>query len=175
MVIVGIGCVLGILLGLLSVTLFGVPFTLGTGGGVLISGLVFGWLRAIHPTFGEIPTGAQWVFTNFGLNLFIACVGLTAGPMAINAFKSTGIILFFAGVILTLTPHILGLVFGRLVLKINPLLLLGALTGAGTATPSLNVLKEASGSSVPALGYAVPFAVGNFVLTVWGTIIVHLI
>ena len=175
MVVVGIGCVLGTLLGLLSVPLFGVPLTLGVGGGVLVSGLIFGWLRAVHPTFGEVPTSAQWVFTNFGLNLFIACVGLAAGPKAVDALKSTGFILFFAGVILTLTPHILGLIFGRAVLKMNPLLLLGALTGAGTATPSLNVLKEASDSSVPALGYAVPFAFGNFILTVWGTIIVHLI
>ncbi|MFH1665120.1 MAG: aspartate-alanine antiporter [Candidatus Omnitrophota bacterium] len=175
MVIVGIGCVLGTLLGLLSVPVFGIPLTLGVGGGVLVSGLVFGWLRSLHPTFGQIPAGAQWVFTNFGLNLFIACVGLTAGPKALDALKSAGLVLFFAGVILTLTPHILGLIFGRFVLKMNPLLLLGALTGAGTATPSLNVLKEASDSSVPALGYAVPFAIGNFILTVWGTLIVHLV
>ncbi len=175
MVIVGVGCVLGTLLGLAAVPIAGIPLTLGIGGGVLLSGIVFGWLRSLHPTFGQIPTGAQWVFTNFGLNLFIACVGLTAGPKAVDALRSTGLILFFAGVVLTLTPHILGLIFGRFVLKMNPLLLLGALTGAGTATPSLNVLKEASDSSVPALGYTVPYAFGNFILTVWGAIIVHLV
>ncbi|MFH1837837.1 MAG: aspartate-alanine antiporter [Candidatus Omnitrophota bacterium] len=174
MVIVGVGCVLGSLLGLAAVPVFGIPLTLGIGGGVLLSGIVFGWLRSVHPTFGQIPTGAQWVFTNFGLNLFIACVGLTAGPKALVALKQTGMVLFFAGAILTLTPHILGLIFGRLVLKMNPLLLLGALTGAGTVTPALNVLKESSESSVPALGYTVPYAFGNFILTIWGTVIVHL-
>ena len=174
MVIVGIGCVLGTLLGLVVVPIAGIPLTLGIGGGVLLSGIVFGWLRSVHPTFGQIPTGAQWVFTNLGLNLFIACVGLTAGPKAIDALKQTGITLFMAGAILTLTPHILGLIFGRLVLKMNPLLLLGGLTGAGTVTPALNVLKESSDSSIPALGYTVPYAFGNFILTIWGTVIVHL-
>jgi len=173
LIMVGAGCILGTLIGLLAVTVAGIPITLGIGGGVLVSGLVFGWLRTVHPTFGQIPSGAQWVFTDLGLNLFIACVGLMAGPRAIHALRTTGISLFFAGVILTLTPHILGIIFGRKVLRLNPVLLFGALTGAGTITAALNALKEESGSSAPALGYTVPYAFGNVLLTIWGTVIVH--
>jgi len=173
LVIVGLGCVLGTLIGLIMVPVMGIPLTLGVGGGVLLSGLVFGWLRSVHPTFGQIPGGAQWVFTDLGLNLFIACVGLTAGPRAIHALQTTGASLLLAGVILTLTPHIIGLIFGRLVLKMNPVLLFGALTGAGTSTATLNALKEEANSPMPVLGYTVPFAFGNVLLTIWGIVLVN--
>ena len=173
LVMMGLGCVLGALIGLIVIPVMGIPITLGIGGGVLLSGLVFGWLRSLHPTFGQIPSGAQWVFTDLGLNLFIACVGLTAGPRAIHALQTTGASLFLAGVILTLTPHTIGLIFGRLVLKMNPVLLLGALTGAGTCTATLNALKEEADSAVPVLGYTVPFAFGNVLLTIWGTVLIN--
>jgi len=173
LVMVGLGCVLGTLIGLIMVPVMGIPITLGVGGGVLVSGLVFGWLRSLHPTFGQIPSGAQWVFTDLGLNLFIACVGLTAGPRAMYALQTTGASLFLAGVILTLAPHAISLIFGRLVLKMNPVLLLGALTGAGTCTATLNTLKEEADSAVPVLGYTVPFAFGNVLLTIWGTVLIN--
>jgi len=174
LVMVGLGCFLGTLLGLAVIKIGEIPLTLGVGGGVLLAGLFFGWLRSYRPTFGQIPDSAQWVFTSLGLNLFIACVGLTAGPRAIEALKTQGISLFLAGIALTLIPHFLSLLFGKLFLKLNPVLLLGALTGAGTATPSLNVLKNECDSPTPALGYTIPYAFGNFILTIWGTIIVSL-
>lgn len=174
LVMVGIGCVLGTLFGLLAVRVAGIPITLGVGGGVLISGLVFGWLRTVHPTFGQIPSSAQWIFTDLGLNLFVACVGLIAGPKAIHALQTTGGSLFIAGVILTLVPHIAGIVFGKLVLKLNPVLLFGALTGSGTVTAALNTLKEEAQSAAPALGYTVCYAFGNVILTIWGVVIVSI-
>jgi putative transport protein len=175
LVMVGLGCVVGTLLGLAAVKVAGVPVTLGVGGGVLVAGLFAGWLRALHPTFGQIPGGAQWVFTDLGLNLFIACVGLTAGPKAIHAIRSTGISLFMAGAVLTLVPHVLSVLFGRYVLRLNPVLLFGSLTGAGTITAALNALKEEADSTLPALGYTVPYAFGNVLLTVWGTLLVYII
>ena len=80
---------------------------------------------------------------------------------------------FFAGVILTLVPHILSMFFGKYVLRLNPVLLFGAMTGAGTITAALNALKEEADSSPPALGYTVPYAFGNVILTVWGTVLVY--
>lgn len=170
---VGLGCVVGTLIGLVSIPVLGIPITLGVGGGILVAGLVCGWLRAVHPTFGQIPSGAQWIFTDLGLNLFIASVGLTAGPKAVHALQTTGGSVFIAGAILSVMPMIIGLVFGRFVLKLPPVLLFGALTGAGTVTPALNALKEEADSSVPALAYAVPYAFGNVILTVWGTVLIH--
>ena len=173
LVMVGLGCVIGTLIGLMAVKIGGIPITLGVGGGVLISGLIFGWLRAVHPTFGQIPNSAQWILTDLGLNLFVACIGLIAGPQAIQALIATGGTLFVAGVILTLTPHITGIIFGRLILRLNPVLLFGALTGAGTVTAALNALKEEAQSSAPAIGYTVCYAFGNVILTIWGALIIN--
>jgi putative transport protein len=173
LIFLGLGVVLGTLIGLLAVSIAGIPITLGVGGGVLVSGLLFGWLRAVHPTFGQIPAQAQWVFTDLGLNLFITCVGLAAGPRAVHALQTTGVSIFFAGVLVTLTPMIGGMVFGRVVLKMNHVLLYGALTGAETCTASLNAVKEEAGNAIPVLGYTVPYAFGNVLLTVWGTVIVN--
>lgn len=169
---VGLGCMLGTILGLLAVPIAGIPITLGVGGGVLVSGLICGWLRAVHPTFGRIPTATQWIMTDLGLNLFIACVGLIAGPRALHALQTNGGALFFAGVLVTLVPAFAGLVFGKYIIKLNPVLLFGAITGAETCTASLNALKEEADSSAPALGYTVCYAFGNVILTIWGTVIV---
>lgn len=170
---VAIGCVLGTLLGLIVVPVFGFPITLGVGGGVLVAGLICGRLRALHPTFGQIPSAAQWLLSDLGLNLFIACVGVAAGPQAVHAFKTNGPTIFLAGIAVTLIPIIAGLFFGRKVLKMNPLLLLGALTGAHNITAALNMLTEESKSSIPVLGYAVPYAFANVLLTIWGSVIVN--
>jgi putative transport protein len=170
---VGLGCALGILLGVLTIPVFGVPITVGLGGGVLISGLTFGWLRSKHPTFGQIPSSAQWIFTDFGLNLFVACIGLSVGSSVIYDLEMMGPTIIIAGAIVTLTPMIVGLLFGKFVLKLNPLLLFAALSGAETMTPVLMSLKEESESSVATLGYTIPFAFANVFLTVLGAVIVN--
>ncbi len=138
-----------------------------------MSGLAFGWLRSVHPTFGQIPGAAQWIFIDLGLNLFIACIGLTAGSEAVSALQTIGGSLLLSGVVVTLTPMIIGFLFGRQVLKLNPVLLLGALTGGGTCTAALNVVKEDADSPAPTLGYTVSYAFGNIFLTIWGVVIVN--
>jgi putative transport protein len=62
----------------------------------------------------------------------------------------------------------------RYVLRMNPLILLGACAGAGTITAALRALQEESGSKVPAIGYTVPYAIGNILLTAWGPVLVAL-
>lgn len=175
LVTVGIGLILGILVGLVAIKIGGIPITLGVGGGVLVSGLFFGWLRSVKPTFGLIPIATVWIFTDLGLNFFIACVGISAGPRALDALRTAGINIFLAGVCLTSIPHILTWIFGLYLLKLNPVLLLGAMTGAGTCTAALNSVKDDAKSAVPVIGYTVPYAIGNVLLTVWGALIVSLV
>ena len=174
LVMVGLGIVLGTLMGLLVLHVGNLPITLGVGGGVLVSGLVFGWLRSVHPTFGQIPAGAQWLLSDLGLNLFIACVGVSAAVQAVQAFETTGLSVFLAGVVLSLLPIILGLLFGRYLLKMNIVLLLGAVAGARVITAALNTLQEDAESTAPALGYAVPYAFSNVLLTVFGSVIISI-
>ncbi|WP_427873918.1 hypothetical protein [Flavobacterium sp. MMS24-S5] len=167
-IFVGLGIVLGGLLGLLSVTLFGVSVTLTTSGGALVMGLIFGWLHSRTPVFGRIPEPALWIFDNVGLAAFIGLVGLAAGSSFISGLKETGFGILLAGVAVALIPHIIGLYFGRYVLKINPLILLGAQTGAGTSTIGLKAVQDASGSKFPVLGYTIPYALANILLTAFG-------
>lgn len=175
LVAVGLGLIAGTLLGLLVITIGGIPVTLGLGGGVLVVGIFFGWLRSTRPVWGMIPGPTQWIFINLGLNLFIACVGISAGPRAIAALKQAGVSILLAGVCLTTVPHLLTWIFGRYLVKLNPALLLGAMTGAGTCTAALNSVKEDAKSVVPVIGYTVPYAIGNVLLTVWGALIVSII
>ena len=151
----------------------GIPLTLGTGGGVLAAGLVCGWLRSMHPTFGRIPDGGQWLLNDLGLSLFVACIGLASGKAALAALQTTGLSIFIAGVVLALVPIIIGALFGRYALKMNPILLLGALTGARVIPQAMTALEEDAESSTLSLGFAAPFAFGNVFLTIMGSIIVN--
>ena len=144
------------------------------GGGVLVAGLLCGWLRSIHPTFGQIPSGAQWILGDLGLNLFVACVGISAGPQALQALRTTGLPVFLGGMVVTALPIIIVLIFGLKVLKMNPVLLFGATTGAHNCTASLNVVIEVSHSPLAVLGYAAPYAFANVLLTVFGSLIVNI-
>ena len=171
MIFVGLGIFVGGLFGLLSITVGGLPLTLTASGGALVMGLVFGWLRAVYPTFGRIPEPAMWVFDTVGLTVFMAVVGLAAGPSFVTGIQTTGISLVFVGLLVATLPHALTILFGRYVLGMNPLILLGACAGAGTMTAALKAVQEEAHSKLPALGYTVPYAVGNILLTAWGPVI----
>jgi len=172
MIFVGLGIVLGGLVGLLTITIGGLPLTLTASGGALIMGLIFGWLRAVHPTFGRIPVSAMWIFDTVGLTVFMACVGLAAGPSFFSGLQKSGISLVFVGLVIAVLPHTVSILFGRYVLKMNPVIVLGACSGAGTITAALRAIQEEAQSDLPALGYTVPYAIGNIVLTAWGPVLV---
>jgi putative transport protein len=174
MIFVGAGIFLGGLVGLLTVTIAGLPITLTASGGALIMGLVFGWLRAVRPTFGRIPEAAMWVFDTVGLTVFMGVVGLSAGPSFVSGLQRSGASLILVGLVVAVLPHTVAILFGRYVLRMNPLILLGACSGAGTITAALRAVEEESQSKLPALGYTVPYAVGNILLTAWGPVIVAL-
>jgi putative transport protein len=174
MIFVGLGIFIGGLVGLLTVTVGGLPLTLTASGGALIMGLVFGWLRAVRPTFGRIPEAAMWVFETVGLTVFIGVVGLSAGPSFVTGLKNSGVSLILVGLVVAVLPHTAAILFGRFVLRMNPVILLGACCGAGTITAGLRAVQEEAQSTLPALGYTVPYALGNILLTAWGPVIVAL-
>ena len=173
-VFVGLGIFLGGLVGLLAINVGGLPLSLTASGGALIMGLVFGWLRSVRPTFGRIPEPALWVFDTVGLAVFIGVVGLGAGPGFVDGLRRTGPSLLVVGFLVAMTPHVVALLFGRYVLKMNPVILFGACAGAGTVTAALRSIQDEAQSKLPVLGYTVPYAVGNILLTAWGPVIVVL-
>lgn len=174
-VFLGLGIVLGGLLGMLSVTVLGISITLTTSGGALVMGLIFGWLHSRTPFFGAIPEPALWIFDNVGLAAFIGLVGMAAGPTFISGLKEMGFSIVISSLILAIVPHVIGLFFGKYILKMNPIILLGAQTGAGTSTIGLKAIQDASASKFPVLGYTIPYALGNILLTAWGPILVSML
>ena len=172
---IGGAITLGALVGALVWKVGGVPLTLSTAGGALISGLVFGWLRSTRPFFGRIPSSTVWFMNSVGLNVFIAVVGISAGPGFVNGLKTQGISLFLWGIFATSVPLILSMLIGKFIFRFDPAILFGACAGARTTTAALGMVCERGKSQVPALGYTVTYAVGNTLLTIWGMVLIILL
>jgi putative transport protein len=172
---IGGAIALGALIGALVFKVGGAPLTLSTAGGALISGLVFGWLRSVKPTFGRIPSSTLWFMNSVGLNVFIAVVGISAGPGFVAGLQSQGISLFLWGIVATSVPLILAMYLGKFVFRFDPAILLGCCAGARTTTAALGMICDSAKSQVPALGYTVTYAVGNTLLTIWGMVVVMLL
>ena len=172
---VGIGIVLGGLIGIPTVAIAGANIGLTTSGGALIMGLIFGWLRAKHPTFGNFPAPAQWILNTGGLCMFVGIVGISSGPNFISGLKSEGVSLVIGGLIVTLVPMIITMYLAKYWFKIKTPIALGITAGANTTTASIGAITEAAESQVPVLGYTIPYALGNTLLTIWGAIIVALL
>ena len=168
------GILLGGLIGALSVNWRGVPIGLSTSGGVLLAGLVLGYLRTVRPTFGGIPTPALALMNTLGLNAFIAIVGINAGPGFVAGVQQVGLSLFLWGAIATAVPLVLAVLLGHYVFKFHPAILFGACAGVRTTTAALGMIQDAAKSKVPALGYGMPYAIGNTLLTIFGMAVVLL-
>ncbi len=175
MAFVGAAIVIGGLIGALVFKVAGVPLTLSTAGGALIAGIVGGWLRSVRPTFGRIPTPTVWFMNSVGLNIFIAIVGISAGPGFVNGLKTQGIGLFLWGVVATTVPLVLGMFSAKYLFRFHDALTLGIVSGSRTTTASLGLVCDIAKSQVPALGYTVTYAVGNTLLTIWGMVIIMLL
>jgi putative transport protein len=166
--------VIGLLVGTLSISILGVSIGLGSAGGLLGLGLLVGYLRSVFPVFGRMPAGAQWIFTEFGLLLFMAGVGLMGGAGLLETIQSKGLLLLGIGIVVTIVPFSLAYFWGRKVFKMNPLILLGAIIGSMTSGGALNVLNDQANSSVASLGYTGAYAFANILLTVAGALIILL-
>jgi len=176
MFVVATGIVAGALIGLPAVHFGNVEIGLSLPVGVLLGGLVCGWLRSVKPgLFGRIPGPTLWVFESIGLTGFVAVVGLNAGPDFVRGLQTSGVTLLIAGALTVTVSLLLGVVVGRWVFKLHPGVLLGVCAGACTATPALAAVQEVAKSSVPSIGYGVAYAVGNVFLAIWGTVIVVLV
>lgn len=171
-VLIGLGLFIGCIVGVLTIHAGNIPISLSTSGGALISGLVCGWLRSKHPTFGRIPQPAVWLMNNLGLNMFIAVIGITSGPTFVSGLQQMGFSVFFVGIVATSLPLILGIIIGAKIFKFRPAINLGCVAGGRTTTATLGAVQDAIGSTVPAMGYTVTYAIGNTLLILMGVAIV---
>ena len=172
---IGACITVGALIGALVWKVGGVPITLSTAGGALIAGLVAGWYRSVKPMFGRIPGPTVWFMNSVGLNIFIAVVGISAGPGFVNGLRTQGIGLFLWGALATTVAVSLGMFTAKYLFRFHDALTLGIVSGSRTTTASLGLVCDIGKSQVPALGYTVTYAVGNTLLTIWGMILILLL
>ncbi|MFL1379798.1 aspartate-alanine antiporter [Nocardiopsis protaetiae] len=173
-VYLGLGLVLGILIGQIVIPLGDADLTLGTGGGALLSGLVFGYLRARRPTFGSLHPAAAGTMKDLGLATFIAAVGMSAGPSALQLVQHYGVMLPVAAVLTTLIPATISLFVGHRFMKIEPPLLIGAVAGQQCSTPAISQVVSTAGNTVPVIAYTITYAISNILLPLTGPVIVAL-
>lgn len=174
-VYLGLGVTIGMLIGKLTVHLGSVPLSLGTGGGALLSGLVFGWFRSRHQAIGSFPPAAATMTKDLGLATFIAATGLSAAPQAGPLLAKYGVLLPFAGIGMVLVPALISLYVGRRLLRIEPPILVGAIAGQQCSTPAISAVTGVTGNSVPLIGYTVTYALSSILLPLTGPIVVGLI
>jgi putative transport protein len=170
--VVSAGIVVGGLVGALAIVLGGVPISLSTSGGALLAGLLLGYLRTIRPTFGHIPAPSLWLMNTLGLNVFIAIVGISAGPGFVSGLQQAGFSIFLWGIVATSVPLIAAVLIGHYVFKFHPAILFGVCAGVRTTTAALGMIQDVAKSKVPALGYGMPYAIGNTLLMIFGMVIV---
>ncbi|WP_172811990.1 hypothetical protein [Burkholderia sp. PAMC 28687] len=164
------------LIGLIQFKLWSVPVSIGSGGGCLLSGLLFGWLRSVHPKFAALPIGASNFLRDFGLAVFVGIVGIAAGPQALVAIRQYGLTLLLLGVAVTLIPQIVTFFFSYFVLRIrNPIEALACVAGGRSANPAFAALLSKAGNATPVVSFTVTYAVANVFLTLWGPVIVGII
>ena len=175
MAVLGASIAIGGLIGLPALRVAGVDIGLSAPVGVLLGGLVAGWLQAHRPVFGRVPDAALALLDSLGLTAFLALIGIGAGPGFVQGLRTSGLPLLTAGVVVCAVPNLVTICVGRFLLGLHPGILLGICAGGGTAPAALAALQDAAESQVPTLGYGVSYAIGNILLALCGSIIVVLI
>ncbi len=172
----GLGMFAGVLIGMIQFKIWGIPIAIGSGGGCLLSGLFFGWLRSVHPRFSAVPIGASNFLRDFGLAVFVGIVGISAGPQALVAIRQYGFTLLLLGVAVTLVPQIVTFFFSYYLLRIrNPIEALACVAGGRSANPAFAALLAKAGNATPVVSFTVTYAVANVFLTLWGPVIVGIV
>jgi putative transport protein len=175
-IVLGLAIFAGAVAGVsLAVPIGNLHIVLGSSVGTLLAGLLVGWRNSVQPLFGRVPHGAIEFMKSIGLAGFVAMIGLKAGPVFVEALREVGVSIFLAGIVVTLVPQFVGLFVGRYLLKLDPVMLLGGLSGAQTMTAALAAIQERSASPVAVLGYSGTVAFGHILITTWGTVIVWLL
>jgi putative transport protein len=172
---VSLAIFLGALVGLPAIVMGSLEIGLTAFVGVLLGGLVLGWLVSINPRLGEIPKPALWVLDSLGLAGFLALVGMQAGPGFVRGLQQSGFALVASAAIVVTAAHLTGILVGRYVLGMHPGIVLGACAGAGTSAPAIGAVLETARSRVPALSYGITYAIGNVVFALAGSLIVQVI
>ncbi|MGC9402784.1 aspartate:alanine antiporter [Vibrio genomosp. F10] len=164
--------ILGLMFGLITMTFGQVSFGLGNAVGLLLSGITLGFLRANHPTFGYVPQGALNMVKDLGLMIFMVGIGLSAGGKIFEHLSQVGPQIIGLAFLVSVVPVVIAYLVGAYILKMNRALLFGAIIGARTCAPAMDIVNDYAKSTIPALGYAGTYAIANILMTLAGTVLI---
>ena len=174
-VYMSVGLVLGLLIGKIVFHAGGIPITLGSGGGVLLSGLLFGWFRTRHMNMVFLPSGAAQLLKDMGLAGFVTVLGLNYGMQTVNTIVEHGISIFLIGALVTIIPLLITMAVGKYLLRYdNVAVFAGALSGSHSANPAFGAVLNKAENSIPTTSFAVTYALANVFLTLLGPLVVAL-
>ncbi len=157
---VSLGIIIGVLLGKVSIPVFGLNLSLGLTGGVLLAAIVLSRIGKTGNILWNVSGTSNQMLRRLGLIFFLVTVGTDAGAHLMDTLKEGGLTYFFAGVTITIIPMFITMVVGHFLFRVNFLVLLGALTGSMTSTPALSAIEPMTESNGPKIAYAAvyPFA-----------------
>jgi putative transport protein len=170
-VTLGFGIAAGWLVGLISIPVGGIPIGLGTMGGVVIAGMVVSTLRASHPALGgPMPEPARAFLESIGVDLFVTTLGLTVAPALVTALSqgSSTVLVLLLSIVCATVPTFCSWLVGLYVLKMDPMVLAGAVAGARNSTTAMRAISDKAKSNIPAFGYPVPYAFSTVVFLIYG-------
>jgi putative transport protein len=172
-VTLGLGIAAGYAVGLITVNVAGVPIGLGTMGGIVVAGMVVSIVRSINPALGgPMPEGARAFLESIGVDLFVCGLGLNVAPALVDALTH-GLSTFYVlllGLAIAVVPTFVSYVVGLYILKMDPIVLAGAVSGARNSTTAMRAISDRAHSDVPAFGYPVTYALSTVVFLVYGYI-----
>ncbi len=155
-----LGIVIGILLGNIQIPLGSFNFKLGLSGGVLISSLILSSIGKTGPIIWSMSSSSNILFRELGLLLFTAAIGTEAGSHISGAFNEGALNLVAIGLLIAITPFIIGFLIGKYCFKMKFLNLMGVLSGGMTTSFGLMAISSKTSSDVPRINYATVYPFG---------------
>jgi putative transport protein len=151
-----LGVVLGILVGAIPLSLPHVNVTLkiGLAGGPMLAAIALAQLGNVGSVVWYMPAAASTLFRDFGLAVFLTCVGLQSGDHFIQKVAGGGFAFVLWGGVITILPVLLVGIAARLIFKMNFVTLIGWVAGAMTSSPALLFADDMVKSDAPAVAYA---------------------
>jgi putative transport protein len=152
-----LGIVLGVVVGSVPLIVPGLHarLSIGLAGGPMIAAIILSQLGNIGSVIWYMPVAANQLFRDFGLAVFLACVGLKAGDHFLqNLHGGAGLALIAWGLAITMLPVLIVGLLARMLFRTNFVTLAGWIAGAMTSSPALLFAGESTGSDAPALAYA---------------------
>ncbi|MBO8160021.1 MAG: hypothetical protein H0Z24_00165 [Thermosipho sp. (in: Bacteria)] len=158
--------IIGILIGNININLKIFTLSLGNTGGILISSLFFGSMKKLWKFNFEFDRKILHAIQNLGLHLFLSSIGLKSGYSVISTLNLNTLYIMAFSLVIALFSILIGLTFGYKILKIEPVILLGAITGGMTSTPGLAAAIDSTNNEIVIAGYGAtyPFALIGMIL-----------